>query len=169
MPRQQRNPGHLYLNRSSDQLSRRTPPAIVNRERRKKPDSPPSSPATTPSSVPIGRAVPIPALVQSASVSSVPQWQTLVRSSRVTSHESPVTPIHALARSFSLLRLFFQSRSFIFNRLRTLLRKHRGGIPLPDFHESQVASDQSRPSCAKSAKTPPSKSFACHSYKLPVA
>src|SRR5579859_166167 len=44
--------GQLHLNRHSVQLSSRTPPAIVSRERREKPGSPPSSPATTPSTIP---------------------------------------------------------------------------------------------------------------------
>ena len=63
----------LHLNRTFDQLSPLTPPAIVSRERRAAPVQPPSSPATSPTTLPIRHAVPIPALVQSGPVSSVPQ------------------------------------------------------------------------------------------------
>src|ERR1700681_2595237 len=41
-----------------------------------------------------------------------------------------------------------------------------GGIPLPALHGSHLTSHTSRPSCAKTASC---KSFACHSYRLPVA
>ena len=67
------------------------------------------------------------------------------RSSRITSHQPQVTPFHAFARSSTLLPLFFVPASFIFNRLRTLLRKHRGWHTPPQTSrvtpdESQVAS-----------------------------
>jgi hypothetical protein len=42
----------LHLNRTFDQLSPRTPPAIVSRERRAAHASPPPSPSTTPTTVP---------------------------------------------------------------------------------------------------------------------
>jgi hypothetical protein len=116
------NPGHLHLNRHSVQLSPRTPPAMVSRERRAALDSPPSSPATPPSTLPLRRALPIPALVQSSSGPSVFLWQT--RYFRYLLYFLP------FARSSTLLPLFFVPASFIFNRLRTLLRKYRGwGIP----------------------------------------
>ena len=67
----------LHLNRTFDQLSPPTPPAIVSRERRAAPASPPSSRATPPTTVPIPRALPTPAIVQSGSVPSVPHWQTV--------------------------------------------------------------------------------------------
>src|SRR5579864_9158965 len=42
----------LHLNRTFDQLSSRTPPAIVSRERRAALAQPPSSPATSPTTLP---------------------------------------------------------------------------------------------------------------------
>ena len=48
LPARTKNLGQLYFNHHFDQLSRRTPPAIVSRERREKPRSPLSAPATAP-------------------------------------------------------------------------------------------------------------------------
>ena len=50
--------------------------------------------------------------------------------SRVTGHESQVTPFHLLADSLFLLPLFFAVAPFLFNGLRTLLQNTRGwGYP----------------------------------------
>jgi hypothetical protein len=58
------------------------------------------------------------------------RYKFLLRFPPVTGHESQVTSYHALARSLSLFALFSAPRSFVFNRLRTLLQKHRGwGTP----------------------------------------
>jgi len=159
----------LHLNRTFDQLSPPTPPAIVSRERRAAPAQPPPSPATSPTTVPIRRSVPIPALIQSGSVSSVPQWQNSFQSSRITSHQPQATPFHAFARSSTLLPLFFTPASFIFNRLRTLLRKHRGWHTPPRSSGVTPAESQVTSVVRKNAKKLVCKSFACHSYALPVA
>src|SRR4029077_16485865 len=74
--------GQLHLNRHSVQLSPPTPPVIVSRERREKPGPPPSSPATPPTTVHGLR------LSRATGHESQP---TPCPSSRVTSHESPVT------------------------------------------------------------------------------
>ncbi len=95
------------------------------------------SPATT---VPVRRPVRIPALVQSGSVSSLPapaparsRWQI------------PCYLYLLYFLPFALLPLFFVPASFVFNRLRTLLRKHRGWHTPPRSsrvtgHEPQVTS-----------------------------
>jgi hypothetical protein len=111
---------------------------------------------------------PATSLLRFSRVTSHESPVTSFRSSRVTGHESQVTPIHALARSSTLLPLFFAPAPFIFNRLRTLLRKHRGwhtssrSSPVTShqsrlcaaFHESPVTSHQS----------PLGKSFRFRSY-----
>src|SRR5579863_104334 len=153
--------GQLTLNRPSDQLPLRTPPAIVSREHREKPGSPPSSPANDPTtdfqfrlSIRLTVSAPTPPPTRSL-------WQT------------PCFPyllyFLPFARSSTLLPLFFAPASFIFNRLRPLLRKHRGWHTPP--RPSRVAGHQSQVTSVvrKSAKRPSCKFFACHSYGLPVA
>ena len=78
-------------------------------------------------------------------------------------HKSPATS--RKSRLFMGLRaLFLSCSSFshpdpLFSITSALFVKNtRGGIPLPG-----------RPSCSRNAKTRSCKSFACHSYRLPVA
>jgi len=131
--RHEKIPGQLYVNRHFDQLSRSTPPAIVSRERRAAPAPPPSSPATTPPTIPIRRALPTSAPVQSGSVSSA-QTPAPTRSGWQTRFFLYLLYFLPFAASWTLLPLFFAPASFIFSRLRPLLQKHRGvGVPRSQF------------------------------------
>ena len=139
--RRNENLGQLYFNHHFDQLSRRTPPAIVSRERREKPGSALVARNRSGHYLTIPSVDPAPCLCASPYPDPV-RVRISFRSSRFTSHESQVTPIQQFARSFSLLRLFFRPRSFVFNNFQPLFQKHPGWHTPP--RPSQVTGLQSQ-------------------------